>query len=71
MTLLGQVFQPLGVPHKINRPPLEPEENDAEPAFLPYAVAQSDPPPQPDKKRGVLGTVSPPGDFRLGGYVKR
>ena len=70
MTLLGQVFQPLGLPHKINRPPLEPEDETG-PAFLPYVPAQSDPPPQPDKKRGVLGSTPPLGDYRLGGYVKR
>ena len=70
MTLLGQVFQPLGLPHIKDRP-LVPEENDAEPAFLPYVHAQSDPPPTPDKMRGVIGNITPLGDYRLGGYVKR
>jgi hypothetical protein len=69
MALLGQVFQPLGLPHKTDRP-LVPE-GDNGPEFLPYSTTQSDPPPKPDKKRGVLGSIPLLGDYRLGGYVKR
>lgn len=70
MTLLGQRFQELGGSHKIDRP-LVPEEDDAELAFVPYVVAQSDPPPEPEKKQGVLGSIRPRGSYRLGGYIKR
>jgi hypothetical protein len=70
MTLLGQTFQPLGGSHAIDRP-LIPEENDAEPAFLPYVMVESEPPPEPEKKQSILGNVTPWGGYRLGGYVKR
>jgi hypothetical protein len=70
MTLLGTVFQPLGISHQKDRV-LTPAKDGAESAFMP-TIAPSDP-PQPDKreKKQILGNAKQEKVDLLGVYRPR